>query len=1581
MEHYRNGTHPVGKLHFQLDHRQIEVIRYFDAGTAVIWDLSGTEPTCVSAGEDEKGFKSELSRLLGFHDEEVAYGTTFVRNGDMGTRLGDKMKHALAHAKRAGYQRVVTTLKPQLASLDDAAASVQRELAERTSVRQRADEALRQAMTLEAEAEALDEELQAKTEEFATETGTQTALGTLEGHLAELRTLEGHIADAEGAREKVEGLQAELADANQKIATEHAPLVAMEVTFMADVDALEAHRSELAGVQAEVDAINTRRVQVQGEMQKLTVDVNTTFGEYKDLPDNFPSLLELYPTRRAEWDKVTAALESVDASLAAQHGVVDQNFARFKPFDDMYEYQLRDLDMQERYWRQQLADLDADMARCRAAGADIAQTEHNLQHDFGAFAGLARDFRSRVRNWHRVWEELKGRRGPVNQAQEEIDAIQAALERIGRGDRPEAWAEALADKARLEGQQSALTAERDELSRLHDERRKLLRRVDLEFAHLKDKAQPDFPDKLREHVALRQELKEQSTLLEEARQRLQAAEAVVINRFDRFRQDADWGRRLEQHRQMVEKSQATLDRLKHEEQQIDKVLQALAAEGDDGFLQALREYAGRKARLRARDGEQADFAARYQDFAAAPPDLGDRLATWQADRENLPALARQIADAQQSVAGHNKRLEAIETKLEEYATYKDKTDDLQGLMSALTAKQARQKELAAQVKAEESRHKELKSEKGKGNKLGALLGRGVTAKDLNSQESRVTSLKLQLADVEGQVKKAKQALGAVAGGDLSIVEKDLKAIRRLQEERSGVQEERQTATASLASLQAQETSLQDRLGPLSEQFHLATEADAQALQERFRTYQEAKGHLGTMAEEESRLAEAEAAVRKFAARFNGDPAGVTAVAEKVLAHHDKPAGERGDLKGEVTQLQRKTRRGMAEDAERIGLVAGESLEQLESEWHDYQHLQRQMEADEAVVKAPEGQTGRIAEVTARLEALGAELGVLVAHPDVEALVGEINTYLELLPRLQELEAALATRTPLDVAESRAATAQRELRGLTMLGVKSGIAPEPVLADWKKAADRLQARQTSLSRVLEVDARDGSTVLDRLQKRLDEMAAGLGGFTELADLDATLRRYDEYLAATVKLEGLKKTLEVMPAGEELQANHAVVAAELDEARGKLGLLPGENLSKVKDLYGIYRDLRERLQKSVEERNRLLSSLSIGDRSGAESGPVLDELKAALDSLRQSLGGFEEAGEGAEEVILEFKATQELKARIRSLSATLDQMRRPDDLDAWTESMRAPIRSLEEKLTPVGDPADVPALRARFVALAELRQTVAGLQERLAEHAALPALSDTKEQLAARTQEVRGLIRTLLEQEGGLARWHETFSEKPDALRPAIESHLAEVEAQRAALADKTSETWGHLRQHNQERAGDLLNLAALDRELEELRQREARVVEERDGLKRGLDILAHHLEHATDLLGGGLQVRTQDVLKSLTGGRWAEVAVEGKPLEPVLKTPHGERRGDHVFGGLRDQLYFALRVAMADELSGSIQLPFLIDDPFLRLDPQQLPLAIEYLRQLGSRRQVILFTHDERFKELGPVMWDFTATGARSMTQV
>lgn len=66
-------------------------------------------------------------------------------------------------------------------------------------------------------------------------------------------------------------------------------------------------------------------------------------------------------------------------------------------------------------------------------------------------------------------------------------------------------------------------------------------------------------------------------------------------------------------------------------------------------------------------------------------------------------------------------------------------------------------------------------------------------------------------------------------------------------------------------------------------------------------------------------------------------------------------------------------------------------------------------------------------------------------------------------------------------------------------------------------------------------------------------------------------------------------------------------------------------------------------------------------------------------------------------------------------------------------------------------------------------------------------------------------------------------------------------------------------------------------------------------------------------------------------------------------------------GTVDQLYLALRLAVAEELTP--EAPLILDDALVCFDDRRMKAAVEILKQEAENKQVILFTCQGREKNL------------------
>lgn len=101
-------------------------------------------------------------------------------------------------------------------------------------------------------------------------------------------------------------------------------------------------------------------------------------------------------------------------------------------------------------------------------------------------------------------------------------------------------------------------------------------------------------------------------------------------------------------------------------------------------------------------------------------------------------------------------------------------------------------------------------------------------------------------------------------------------------------------------------------------------------------------------------------------------------------------------------------------------------------------------------------------------------------------------------------------------------------------------------------------------------------------------------------------------------------------------------------------------------------------------------------------------------------------------------------------------------------------------------------------------------------------------------------------------------------------------------------------------------------------------------------------------------RAQAIFQQLTQGRYQRFTLsEDLSVNVCAENEDTLRGAEWRSDGTEDQLYLALRLAVAEELTPDA--PLILDDAFVRFDDKRLKVALEILQELSSSKQVILFT--------------------------
>lgn len=202
-------------------------------------------------------------------------------------------------------------------------------------------------------------------------------------------------------------------------------------------------------------------------------------------------------------------------------------------------------------------------------------------------------------------------------------------------------------------------------------------------------------------------------------------------------------------------------------------------------------------------------------------------------------------------------------------------------------------------------------------------------------------------------------------------------------------------------------------------------------------------------------------------------------------------------------------------------------------------------------------------------------------------------------------------------------------------------------------------------------------------------------------------------------------------------------------------------------------------------------------------------------------------------------------------------------------------------------------------------------------------------------------------------------------PEMEDLLTTTEEETIRLIADCEEKLRKLQQLLGQCQGQMLKLESaesLSRKISETRERIARLEETWEALGIAQDALTQAKAELQRRFAPKIGEQAREYLKTITSGQYDRLQfgqdfalAAGGGSETTLRPV--QWRSD----GTVDQLYFALRLAVADALTP--EAPLILDDAMVRFDDTRLASALTLLRKEAERKQVIVFTCQGREKRL------------------
>ncbi|MFO7172897.1 MAG: hypothetical protein DIU70_008025 [Bacillota bacterium] len=661
---------------------------------------------------------------------------------------------------------------------------------------------------------------------------------------------------------------------------------------------------------------------------------------------------------------------------------------------------------------------------------------------------------------------------------------------------------------------------------------------------------------------------------------------------------------------------------------------------------------------------------------------------------------------------------------------------------------------------------------------------------------------------------------------------------------------------------------------------------------------------------------------------------------------------------------------------------------------------------EAAVRAARERQRRIRSVAAGVAGVAASIvtGFLASWLGLGAVA--IAALVTLAGGLSGIAAwMLAGRHGRDeAAEARAAAARQALAEIaarirdldSRLGPFAG-ADAVALGELRR---RLQDRQQARERLARLEAEAPSpAVLAELRERLaaaraslanlerEVAAAGEGVVPGEAAAAGPAERYARWRERRRRLEEAEARLREVAAAEFGVGPEEVEGLPVTALEGKwralaaLAEVTGNPCATARDLLNWIGELAsDHWQEWAEEAraweaaDRRLREMEVERRQLEAPGPdgriPRERLEAEIASLAEAIRPFtpetdpEELARRVQEAAALEQSAQEAAAALATLRRELATLaERRAELDRAAAAL---AETLAPVLGPVG--GDVAAARERQAAFAALQEDLARAERDLALLLEARGVQSPAE-LADRLEEARSVVFGAKRQQQELYLRFPALPHPDDEHDPAgLQAAYAELQAQAEATerdlrAAEAAEL--DLRRRQAELQGrEVINVAAAELELRQLRARREELIRKRDALA----LAYHELKAAVEAYQATHRERLSEAatahFAAITGRPGRQVVLGPDFLVTVYEPDGREVTPDQLSQGARDQLYFALRLAIADLLADAVRLPLILDDPFVTSDRTRLGRIRETLERVSGERQVLLLAHDPAYRTWG-----------------
>lgn len=210
----------------------------------------------------------------------------------------------------------------------------------------------------------------------------------------------------------------------------------------------------------------------------------------------------------------------------------------------------------------------------------------------------------------------------------------------------------------------------------------------------------------------------------------------------------------------------------------------------------------------------------------------------------------------------------------------------------------------------------------------------------------------------------------------------------------------------------------------------------------------------------------------------------------------------------------------------------------------------------------------------------------------------------------------------------------------------------------------------------------------------------------------------------------------------------------------------------------------------------------------------------------------------------------------------------------------------------------------------------------------------------------------------------FGDDPCSLVDLLERQLAAVREEAADAAQQLNTEEGRLQQIAVQ--APYSQLVAVEEEISRLDEEIARQQIQIDAVRLLYETLTERKRDALQSVLGPVRRRANQTLHRIAGARFDDIHFDESLLPQGIAPRSAESAVavEQISGGEQEQLYFAVRMALADVAFNGVRQLVVLDDVFTYTDTPRLARIAAILDECAERFQIVLLTcHPERYRGL------------------